>query len=181
MRVVIAGLLSVLAASVTFAEEARVRSYALPDHGQFQLRVPMSWKHEVRQSPNRLPPTIVFKPQTGAAFEIFLTPIWPARPDVPTATPERLRRQVEQAAERAKPKATESTIDVKELRGSAGVGYYFSATDRAPAPGEYKYLTQGLIRVGTLVTTFTLLTNDEATSTVADALAMIGSAGHATD
>jgi hypothetical protein len=29
---------------------------------------------------------------------------------------------------------------LQELKGTEGRGIYFSATDRAPDPGEYKYL-----------------------------------------
>ena len=100
---------------------------------------------------------------------------------MPRSTADEMRRDVERAAERAKPQAVEKTIEVKELSGSSSLGYYFSATDRAPAPGEYKYLTQGMIRVGGLVVTFTILTNDGQAAIVADAVAMIGSASHVND
>jgi len=174
------GLLSWWSVAV-MAEEARVRSYPLPDHGKLQLKVPVSWKDELRQPPNRLPPTIAFKPGKGASFEVLLTTIWPARPDIPGASPEEIRRQVERAAEGAKSQAVEKVIEVKELKGASGVGYYFSATDRAPGPGEYKYMTQGMIRVGGLVAAFTILTNDGQTSIVTDAVAMIGSANQVND
>ncbi len=163
------------------AEEVRVRSYPLPDHGKLQLKVPVSWKDELQQPPSRLPPTIVFKPTRGAAFEVLLTTIWPAKQDTPRSTPEEMRRQVERAAEGAKSQAIEKVIEVKELKGSSGLGYYFSATDRAPAPGEYKYMTQGMIRIGGLIGAFTILTNDGQTSVITDAIAMIGSANQVND
>ncbi|HEY7676568.1 MAG TPA: hypothetical protein VIG69_05830, partial [Candidatus Methylomirabilis sp.] len=71
-----------------------------------------------------------------------------------------------------------TTIEVRELQGVAARGYYFSATDRAPKPGEYKFMTQGMLRVGSLLVTFTILTNDGQGNIVADALAMLRSARH---
>jgi len=179
LRVVV-GLLACLSVTAALAEDARPRRYPMPGHGSLGLTLPVSWRDELRQPPSRLPPTIVFKPATGAPFQVFVTPIWPPR-DAPPSTAEDLRRSVERAAEQAKARAVEQTLEVKELRGSSGSGYYFSATDRAPGPGEYKYLTQGMIRVGGLVVTFTILTNDGQASVAADALAMVGGALHGSD
>jgi hypothetical protein len=49
-------------------------------------------------------------------------------------------------------------------------GFYFAATDRAPKPDEYKFLTQGVVRVGELSVTFTILTNDGQDAVVKQAL-----------
>ena len=65
-----------------------------------------------------------------------------------------------------------------ELQGTAGKGFYFCATDRAPKPGEYKYLTQGTIRVGELLVTFTILTNDGQAGVVSGAMMMLKTARH---
>ncbi len=42
--------------------------------------------------------------------------------------------------------------------GANGVGFYFTATDRDPAAGEFKFMTQGALQVGTLTLWFTILT-----------------------
>ncbi len=172
------GLLVCVSAGSAIAEEATVRRYALPDHGSIQLRVPVSWKDEMRQPPDRLPPTIVLTPKSGAPFEVSLTAVWPPSKDASPPTADAVRQTVQRAADQAKSQAVEKTIAVKELQGASGPGYYFSATDRAPAPGEYKYLTHGMIRVGDLAATFTILTQDGQGNTVADALATMASATH---
>jgi hypothetical protein len=56
------------------------------------------------------------------------------------------------------------------MRGESGMGYYFSATDRAPKPGEFKYLTQGILHIGELVASFTILSNDGGEANASDAL-----------
>ncbi len=59
------------------------------------------------------------------------------------------------------------------LVGPNSRGYYFFATDRAPAPGEWKYLTQGAVQVGAIALTFTILTNDGQEADAKAALELI--------
>jgi hypothetical protein len=160
------------------AEETSLRRYKLADHSSIQLNVPASWKDEVRQPPKGLPPTIWFGPQTGASFKVLLTPLWPRKKDVPPASADKIRQLVHQEARRVKPGVVEKTINIKELKGSSGIGYYFSVTDQAPKKGEYKYMTQGIIRIGEVLTTFTILTNEGQESIVSEALAMLKGAVH---
>jgi len=163
------------------AEKTNDRRYPLPDHGLFQMKVPMSWKDELRQPPDRLPPTIVLRPASGDQFQVLITPIWLARKDVPLPSGEAIRQQVQRGVESAKSQAVEETLKVMELQGSSGSGYYFSATDKAPKPGEYKFMTQGILLVGELIVTFTILTNDSQRNVVNDALTMLKSAIHVKD
>ena len=67
-------------------------------------------------------------------------------------------------------------IPVKDIEGASGSGYYYTATDRAAKPAEFKYKMQGMLRVGDLVVAFTILSNDGAEAAVADALKMLKSA-----
>ena len=156
--------------------EVGLRSYELPDHGELQLNVPTSWQDKLRQPPNRLPPTIAFHPSNGTPFEILVTPIWPIGDSSPASTPQAMQKGVRAAADAAKTQSVEETIDLKELKGSSGTGYYFSATDKAPKAGEYKFMTQGMVRVGELTVTFTILTNEGQGDIIESALAMIAAA-----
>src|SRR5262245_7120188 len=153
-----------------------VRRYTLPDHGEFVIQVPADWKDELHQPPNRLPPTITFGPRSGKAFQIFLTTIWPAAKGSPPQSPDRLRATVERGAEGARSQAVEKELRIVEFQGRSGPGFYFSATDRAPKPDEYKFLTQGIVRVGELSVTFTILTNDGQDAVVKQALDALKSA-----
>jgi hypothetical protein len=118
------------------------------------MDVPLSWSDQVQKPPNRLPPTIAFKQSTGAPFYILITPLWQIGNAIPAMAPLAMKKKVTAAADNAQAQAVESTIEIKELVGASGVGYYFSATDRAPKPGEYKFITQGMIRVGQVTVTF---------------------------
>jgi hypothetical protein len=58
-------------------------------------------------------------------------------------------------------------------------GYYYSLTDRAPGPGEYKYVTQGTLLTGELMVVFTFLHRDLAMPEKSMVLAMLANATYA--
>jgi len=161
-RTLLIGLLLCLLPTVATSQTTQVteRRYTLPDHGHFVLSVPRDWKDQVKQPPNRLPPTIMLGPASGTAFQVLITPIWPFKPGAPAQSADQLRSLVERAAQQAKSQSVEKELPLHDLRGASGQGYYFSATDRAPEPGGWKFLTQGTLLVGELTVTFTVLTNE---------------------
>ena len=164
---------------VAYADNANVeKKFALPERGFLQMSVPPNWDDQIRQPPQALPPTIAFRARQGKPFEVLVTPIWRARPDIPVSTKDTIRQRVERAADDVKSQAVEKSIRLVEFSGSSGPGFYFSATDRAPKPGEYKFVTQGMLKVSDLVVTFTILTNDGQEQVMRDALSMLKSAVH---
>jgi hypothetical protein len=169
----LAGLGHVLA-----GEGITERRYPLPQRGFFQMKVPTNWRDQLRQPSQPLPPTIAFRPGKGRPFDVLVTPIWRARPDVPSATKDALRQQVVRTIENVKSQAVENELTAVEFQGASGPGFYFSATDRAPKPDEYKFMTQGILKVSELTVTFTILTNEGQEQVVRDALAMLQSAVH---
>jgi hypothetical protein len=164
------------ASTAAVAADTVAKRYALPDKSSLQVMMPAAWKDEVRQRQPGVPPTIVFTPREGASFQVLLTPIRRPRPDMPLATPEQVRASVQRAADDAKSQAVEGTLPLAEIEGASGTGYYFSATDKAPAQGDYKYLTEGMVQVADLTLAFTILTNDGQQQAKATALDMVKSA-----
>jgi hypothetical protein len=114
----------------------------------------------------------------GAPFKVLITAIWSGKGSSPLPTTDQLKQKVRESAEHVRPQAVEKVIDVKDLKGSAAFGYYFTATDRAPKAGDFKYMTQGMMRVGDLMVVFTVLTNDGQSKIIDEALAMMKSAYH---
>jgi hypothetical protein len=155
------------------AGQTSARQYTLPDGSIFQLKVPVSWQQEFTQELSELPPTITLRPKTGEDFAVLVTPLPPAGENSPPPNTEAIREHVQRVLDKARPQAGEQVITIRELRGTAGAGYYFSATDRAPKPGEYQFMTQGIFPVGNLIVAFTVLTNGGQQAIVDDALTMI--------
>jgi hypothetical protein len=87
-----------------------------------------------------------------------------------------LKASVGQSTAEPLRQAVEKAVTIQELRGKQTVGYYYSLTDRAPPPGEYKYITQGELLVGELLTTFTILHQDAMLPDKKLALAMFADA-----
>ena len=184
MRVTVTGCAMVLslmlAVAPAFADATAVRDYALGQHGSLQLTVPVSWKDSVTQPPNGLSPTIAFVPERGAAFRVLLTPIWSDRSGAVLPVAADIRKKVEQAAAQAKAQALEPDVAVQEMNGTTGSGYHYAVTDRAPKPGEFKRMNQGMLRVGDLLVSFTILSHDAADPVNAEATAMLEGAVHST-
>lgn len=158
------------------AEKTSDRRYTLPGHGVFQMKVPASWKDEVKQQSDNLPPIITLTPASGDQFKIIITPFWKESKDAPDINDYIVHRMVERAADANQPNAVEKTLNIIYLEGSSGRGYYFSATNKAPEKGGYKFLTQGALRVDELVVSFTIFTNDAKRDVENAGLDMIKSA-----
>ncbi|MEQ8937563.1 MAG: hypothetical protein RLT30_02565, partial [Gammaproteobacteria bacterium] len=54
----------------------------------------------------------------------------------------------------------ENQLELKEITGRAGQGYYFELTDSSAGEDEYRYLTQGALGVGQVLLVFSLFSND---------------------
>lgn len=161
------------------AEKTSDRRYTLPGHGVFQMKVPVSWKDEVKQQSDKLPPIISLKPASGDPSIISITPFWKESEDAPEMNDYVTHRMVQRAADGALPNAVEKTLEIIYLEGSSGHGYYFSATAKAPEPGSCKYMTQGILLVDDLAVSFVILTNDGQKDVKSAALTMLQSATHA--
>jgi hypothetical protein len=156
------------------AESAGERAYALPGHGSLLLRMPLSWNDELRQHPGNFPPTIVLTGFEGSPFEVMLTPQWANSHNATEfGTAKSIYDIVAKAAQAVAAESLEGKTSIVTIGGGQGPGYYFDATDRAPKPGDYKYLTQGAIGVGELICTFTILTNDNTSVTKNKVLNMV--------
>jgi len=173
MQSACAALAICLAAATTgLAAEGEKKAFALPDNSKLELAIPAGWKDELKEK------AIALAPRDGAPFRVVITPIARQRPGASADTAIKMRHSVQQAADKVKPSALEEYLAVEPLTGAPGPGYYFSATDREPKPGEFKYLTQGMLLVGDVVVSFGILTNDAQEKVRDAALAMVKSASH---
>ena len=169
-------VISFFIAATAFAGSPRV--FELPDHGALTLAVPDGWTDKVNRPSNRLPPTILLRPGAAGSGEVLITAGWPIPPVTKLPDEAGIRSEVATVAKKIAPQSVEGTLSLQELKGIEGRGFYFSATDRAPGPGEYKYLTQGIVRVGDISLVFTVLTNDGQEAVVKAALEMLRKAVH---
>jgi len=154
------------------------KRYALSERGFFKLTVPAGWTDRIEQNPQTAPPLISFGPGRGKPFIVTVTPMWQTGAGKPAPTKEELRKRVEYAADGIQMFAVEKDIKVNEFAGASGPGFYFFATDQDPKPGEYKFMTQGMLKVGDLSVAFTILTNEGQDGIIRSALDMLKGAVH---
>lgn len=169
---------AIVAVGQAAASEAGFRRYELPNRDTLELTLPAGWLDHVEQPAGGGPPTIEITIGEGGERQVFVTPEWAE----PTAKEVRelpaLRDAIRDAAERTRPEAVESVLEVRQLNGANGTGYYFAATERNPGPDEFKFMSQGALQVGTLTLWFTILTNEGQDTVAVEAFTMLQNAVH---
>jgi hypothetical protein len=171
-----AGIVAAAVASAAVAQEAP-RAYPVPGRGKVELEVPRDWYDEPRPRIGGLP-SVRFFDRLGPRppLERSITIAWSIAKQPSFANSNRLRAFVAQTAEEIAPGAAEPRLDLRELEGASGVGYYFQATLKEPPADEWPNLTRGAIVVGDLLVTFTILAAEPGAPAVERALRMLKSA-----
>jgi len=177
--VIVSLLLALLfGAGLSAAEDAGLRRFELPNRDTLELVLPAGWVEHLEQPAGGGPPTIEIAVVEGGPHQVFVTPEWPDPLAKEIRELPSLRDAVRDMAERSQPQVVEAYLEVRQLDGANGTGFYFAATDRGPGPGEFKFMNQGGLQVGELTLWFTIL-SDEGQDTVAvEALAMLLAAVH---
>jgi hypothetical protein len=103
----------------------------------------------------------------------MITVMWNKTGDQTFSRREKVRALVEKNGQQLLSNAVEGKIVLQEIKGYSNSGYYFSITDKAPDPGEYRYMTRGSIGVGSLLLNFTILHRVKDSQIVQEALAVV--------
>jgi len=155
------------------AEETVPRTYALPGQGTLELPVPKSWRSESQPSPAQVPSTIALRPAEGEAFIVRITSI-PNPPQSDGADGDaRIKKAALVLSKVMAPTAVEKDLPLTQLNGPTAHGYYFTATDKAPKPGEYLCMTSAVVGVGDLLLSVTILHQSKDAEEVQQAIEML--------
>ena len=155
------------------AGQKAIRKFPIPEHGTLELNVPISWKVEVHKPQEKMPPTLIFKPASGDDFQVLVTILWSNKGEPDFNSQSKVRAFVEKDGQNLLPNTVETKILLQEIKGVNNIGYYFSVTDKAPNPGEYRYMNRGAIGVGNLLLNATILHRVKESESVKDALSML--------
>ncbi len=142
--------------------------YPIANEGLLLLPVPQGWIEQVERAAPGAPPKIFFGTRTPPAFLVTLNTALTGAP-----ADAALRAQAAAMLDAARPQARELDIELQRLHGRAGTGFYFDATDIAPAPGSFEFLTRGVLQVGPLTVEFTVLSNEQRARIVGQALDLL--------
>jgi hypothetical protein len=161
------------------AEPKAARRYTIPEYGTLELNVPASWKDKFHKPQTKMPPTIIFNPTAGDDFLITVTVLGSQKGEKGFNSAERVRTLIEKDGQKLLSKTVETKITLQEMKGVSGTGYFFSLTDKAPEPGEYRYMTRGGIGVGKLLLSATIFHRVKDSESVKEGLSMLREARQA--
>jgi hypothetical protein len=134
--------------------------FTISKRNRLKLSLSANWQAGMRHDPNGMTSTIKIGPTGGERFEVLISRT-PRKNGEESVTPERLLQIVRESGQMAASQSAEQKLDVKEFGPGNWKGYYYRLTDKTPRPNEYKYMTQGAMSEGTILFTFTFLTNSE--------------------
>lgn len=162
------------------AEQKAIKKYPILEHGALELNVPTSWKGKMHKPQENMPPTIIFDPAKGNDFEVMITVLWSKTAEQGFNSQDNVRTLVEKEGQKLLPNAVETKIVLQEIQGVDHTGFYFIVTDKAPNPGEYRYMTHGAIGVGNLLLSATILHRVKESESVREALSALREAKQST-
>ena len=150
--------------------------FGLPGFGSLQIRTSPSWIAAVQQQAAIPLPTVAFRETPTGEARLIVT----VSPLDANGTPsaEQLWASLQQLFEQLRGQVREEKPEPCRITTSAGQGYFFTITDRAPKPGEFLFMTSGQVPAGGVMLSFTILTNPQEQMLFARALATIRSAVH---
>ena len=167
-----------LAGGMLAQQSSTAQVYLVPNHGSLRLSIPVSWTVESRAIADPASIFLHIAPAKGKDFDVQLTVVWMNPANLARTTPESIKANTERTGNGVLLGAVEKTLSLQELRGTQSVGTYYSLTDRKPAPGEFKGLTQGSFLTGELLSAFTILSDNPSSSDVRQLLKMLSEATH---
>jgi hypothetical protein len=169
-----------LVVTASAAEHLQVHTLPIPGRGILVISSPIAWSKQISQPPEAIAPTIRFSSAAGQKFEVVITAFWSPTNDSSFNSASNVRSLVDDTLGDLNSRLVESDIPILELYSGSGTGYYFSATDKAPDPNEYKFLTQGAIAADDLLLTFTVLTKEKLSPIINTTLNMLRSSRRGT-
>ena len=115
-----------------------------------------NWQLETA-APKGMPGTVEFRAADRMQMVTMLTPIG----GTPGLTADdAMKDLVTKSSRQFEGQAVEKEIRIQRISNGDAHGYFVCLTDKAPKPGEYKFLCQGLVSLRDLPINFILLYND---------------------
>ncbi|APV48911.1 hypothetical protein BWI17_03955 [Betaproteobacteria bacterium GR16-43] len=148
-------LLAVLDAMAFRAKSLEgARQYPAGSGKYLALDLPPDWRDALGKGIG----TVEVMPATGENWKMLMTVLPPRDRDAPPPTREQLLDATKAVIIRIREQST-GDLQPREFKGRSATGFRFSATDKNPAPGEYRFMSQGVMAVGNVSVTFTVLSN----------------------
>jgi len=155
------------------AEETVLKEFTVAGHGVLEFNAPGSWKMAIRPAQKDLPSTVKFTPAAGREFLFMISPMAGPAGDKAFNSMERMKQLMEAEKKHLAPRAEEPALMIDSFGGPQAKGLFLVASDKAPRPGEYKYLIRSCVAVGDLMLSVTFLSHRKESEAMEDALALL--------
>jgi hypothetical protein len=146
--------------------------FPIADKGILRFALPQTWKEVRRKTPANLPPTFSFARSGRVRAALELTVVWSAAGDPQFNSTENLRKLALMGQAALKGGTVEDELPLKPLKGTAGQGFVYAATDKNSkgGPDDFPVLTHGELPAGDLVLSFTAFSESKDDVAVQEAL-----------
>lgn len=148
--------------------------FQIPNKTALKLCPPDNWTSNISRPRNNLPPTIDIRPKDSNDAYIKITVFWNLNNRKDFNDISKIKETVIKTGNEFLTSAVETTLPLSKT--SNNNGYYFSITDKAPKPGEYKHMSQGIMALDKLQLIFTILYNSPNSTGFNTALSVIENA-----
>lgn len=141
--------------------EAPSISIQVPGGDKLSASVPAGWKSSLDRPPAGIPPTLDLTGPGGTLLKITFL----ANPQARAIKSEDLDALLTQGSEQYIANSVEKRVTLTRINSKSGPGVYSVFTDSrlagvtAPAPGEFRNVTSGVLAVGRQIVIFALLSN----------------------
>jgi hypothetical protein len=149
------------------------RSYTIATLGRVEMSIPARWQENVRLL--EVPPafTLAYRLPASKDFYMKVTGAWEPQQERASRDPSWLRRAVEKAGGALDKK----NLKLIEVSGPSAKGYYFQVAHKEKFPiGEFKFLVQGIIDLGTITLVFSAYSKEKDIPELSEALRVVQSA-----
>ena len=158
----------------TSTQQSIIREYPVPEHGTLVLSVPENWNVTYYEPGDKPSPIIIFYPQQKPHdFQLTLSPLWDDGYSRNITHPDYVREFVAKVGEDILRYSDQDTLELQELSGTAGQGFYFQLSDSSAPEGEFRYLTQGAITLNEILLVFAFFSNQNADEKINATLEML--------
>lgn len=167
--------LAVIAALMTPTAMAKQTPLGTVSGQHLSAELPHGWRVLVGESTSPASLTVKLLQGTAPDAVLDITIMPPPGPVTDSDKASMVYAAVSQSAAQASAQSVEGHLATQPFSSGEVRGAYFSATDKAPGPGGYKYMTQGVATVGDEFVTFTALSNADPDGFRATLLKVVGS------
>jgi hypothetical protein len=162
---------------VSLSDDPSARVFKVGKHAGIALSIPETLEVE-SQSTDEGVLSIRVVPREGSLFEILISAVAVPRGAEAMSSPEFTKYLVHTRGTALLETAVETELGMMEVSGTRGVGYFFALTDKREElpPDEFKYLCQGVMPLGGIQLSATLLSNSPGNQPIIQLLEMLRTA-----